>query len=162
MQFKDKVAIITGGTRGIGKEITLAFARQGANVTAVYHSNQEAAQEMLQTARALELPGRVEVKRASVSEYKDIKQIMYEIAGIIAFTRSIAEELGSYGIIVTGIAPGLVKTDMTDKLKAEALEEYIIKTGSKRLLTPQEVAARVLALATPDSRNLQGQTIIVK
>lgn len=43
MLLKDQIALVTGGSRGIGKGIVLALAREGAKVTFVYHSNQDAA-----------------------------------------------------------------------------------------------------------------------
>jgi 3-oxoacyl-[acyl-carrier protein] reductase len=46
MLLKDQVALVTGGSRGIGRGIVLALAREGAKVTFVFHSNQEAAKTL--------------------------------------------------------------------------------------------------------------------
>jgi 3-oxoacyl-[acyl-carrier protein] reductase len=53
MRLKDKVAIITGGTRGIGKGITLRFAEEGASLAISYASNEMAAQETLEEVKKL-------------------------------------------------------------------------------------------------------------
>ena len=44
MRSKNKVAIITGGSRGIGRGIALAYAKEGADIAFSYHSNEKAAQ----------------------------------------------------------------------------------------------------------------------
>ena len=46
MQLKDQIALVTGGSRGIGRGIVLALAREGAKVTFVFHSNQDAAKKL--------------------------------------------------------------------------------------------------------------------
>ena len=65
MEFKDTIVVVSGGTRGIGRAISLAFARQGATVFAAYLNNDGAARAL--TAEADGLPGTVSVHRVDVS-----------------------------------------------------------------------------------------------
>jgi 3-oxoacyl-[acyl-carrier protein] reductase len=53
MEFADKVAVVTGGSRGIGRAIALRLAKGGASVVVNYHSNQNAADEVVQQIKAL-------------------------------------------------------------------------------------------------------------
>ncbi|AAR33793.1 3-oxoacyl-ACP reductase FabG [Geobacter sulfurreducens] len=64
MEFKDSIVVVTGGTRGIGRAISLHFARQGALVTAAYRADDEAARAL--EAEAAGLPGSIAVIRADV------------------------------------------------------------------------------------------------
>jgi 3-oxoacyl-[acyl-carrier protein] reductase len=65
MEFKDSVIVVTGGTRGIGRSISLAFAREGATVFAAYLGNDEAASALTDAADGL--PGSITVLKADVS-----------------------------------------------------------------------------------------------
>jgi len=65
MEFKDSIVVVTGGTRGIGRAISLAFAREGATVWAAYLSNDEAARAVTQAAEGL--PGTISLFKADVS-----------------------------------------------------------------------------------------------
>lgn len=65
MTFKDSIVVVTGGTRGIGRAISLAFAREGACVFAAYLNNDAAAQSLL--ADAAGLPGIISVLKADVA-----------------------------------------------------------------------------------------------
>lgn len=56
MEFSGKIVVVTGGTRGIGRAISLRFAQEGAHVTAAYLSNDEAARSLLEEASGL--PGK--------------------------------------------------------------------------------------------------------
>ena len=51
LDFKDKVAVVTGASRGIGKAIALAFAREGCAVTINYNKNPDRANEVVEAIR---------------------------------------------------------------------------------------------------------------
>jgi 3-oxoacyl-[acyl-carrier protein] reductase len=65
MEFKDSIVVVTGGTRGIGRAISLAFASEGATVYAAYLTNDEAAQALCEAAHGL--PGTISLFKADVS-----------------------------------------------------------------------------------------------
>jgi 3-oxoacyl-[acyl-carrier protein] reductase len=65
MEFKDSIVVVTGGTRGIGRAISLTFAREGATVFAAYLSNDEAARAVTEEADGL--PGTITPFKADVS-----------------------------------------------------------------------------------------------
>lgn len=65
MEFKDSIVVVTGGTRGIGRAISLAFAREGATVFAAYLNNDEAARTLIADAEGLS--GTITVFKADVS-----------------------------------------------------------------------------------------------
>lgn len=68
--------VVTGGTRGIGREITLSFARSGADVVACYRSDEAAAKQLV--ADLEHEPGRHRVVRADVTSVSDVQQLMAE------------------------------------------------------------------------------------
>jgi len=76
-------------------------------------------------------------------------------AGIIGFTKSLAKEVGSRNILVNAVAPGFIKTQMTDILKEEVKNEISNKIPLKRMGTPKDVANVVKFLASEDSSYIQ-------
>lgn len=82
-------------------------------------------------------------------------------AGLIGFTKSIAQELGSRNIRCNAIAPGFIETDMTAKLPRDVREEWIKSIPLRRAGTPEDVANVALYLASELSSYVTGQVISV-
>jgi 3-oxoacyl-[acyl-carrier protein] reductase len=80
-------------------------------------------------------------------------------AGIDGFTRALSKEIGSRGITVNSIAPGFIKSDMTDKLPEEQKKSLMQQIPANRLGTPEEVAYLVSFVASDNSSYINGQTI---
>lgn len=240
-RLEGRVAIVTGGSRGIGRAIVLALARENAKVLVNYHGgkakaegvveevekfggvamafradvgDRTAAEEMVE--EALKKFGRVDilVNNAGVSlgegsllefneeEYDpmwrvNVKGVLHctravapqmmkrhygkivniaSIAGIgtailpgnmlyastksavIILTKRLALELGSHGINVNAIAPGLIRTDMTSRTD----DRYFIeKSMLGRIGEPDEVANVTLFLASDEASFITGQVITV-
>jgi 3-oxoacyl-[acyl-carrier protein] reductase len=82
-------------------------------------------------------------------------------AGIIGFTKSLAREVGSRGITVNAVAPGLIATDMTGALSEEVKSQIATQTALGRLGTVDEIAQVVAFLASPSASYITGETINV-
>lgn len=82
-------------------------------------------------------------------------------AGVIALTRSTAKELASRNIRANAVAPGFIKTAMTDALSEEVREKMMSAIPLARFGTPQDVADVVLFLAGDDSAFVTGQVVNV-
>ncbi len=82
-------------------------------------------------------------------------------AGIIGFTKSIAQELGSRNIRCNAIAPGYIETEMTARLPQEFRDKWIQDIPMKRAGTPEDVANLALFLASDLSSYVTGQAIPV-
>lgn len=82
-------------------------------------------------------------------------------AGLIGFTKSVAKEYGSRGILVNAIAPGFIATDMTAGLPAEAQTAMLGGITLGRLGQPEEIAGVVLFLASDLAGYITGQVLVV-
>jgi 3-oxoacyl-[acyl-carrier protein] reductase len=238
MQLKQKVAIVTGAAQGIGKEIALTLAREGADL-AICDVNKEAlaaAQKAIEGAgvRALSLCvdvtsamqveefvnkvldklGKVDILVNNAGITKDslimrmkeedwdavlavnlkgafncikavsramIKQRSGKIvniasiigimgnagqanysaskAGLIGLTKSAAKELASRNINVNAVAPGFIKTAMTDKLSDEQKQRMLAAIPLAKLGEPKDVASAVLFLVSEASSYITGEVI---
>jgi len=111
MRLQDKKAIITGGGRGVGRAVALAFAREGADVVINYRSNDAAAQEVVDEIRML---GRKAVAlKADVGNYQAAR----------AMVEQAVRELGGLDILVNNA--GVSKPAMLLKMDEETWDQVI-------------------------------------
>lgn len=82
-------------------------------------------------------------------------------AGLIGFTKSVAQELGSRNIRCNAIAPGFIETEMTEVLDPKVVEEWRASIPLKRGGSPKDVANVTVFLASDMSAYVTGQTINV-
>jgi 3-oxoacyl-[acyl-carrier protein] reductase len=82
-------------------------------------------------------------------------------AGMIGFTKSLAQEVGSRGITVNAVAPGFIDTDMTRELPDAQREALLSAIPLARLGQPEEIAAAVAFLASDAAGYVTGETIHV-
>ena len=82
-------------------------------------------------------------------------------AGIIGFTKSLARELGSRNIRANVVAPGYVKTQLTNVLPEEATAAMIQNTPLGRIAEPTEIAGAVRFLASDDASFITGEVLVV-
>jgi len=253
MRLRNRLALITGGGRGIGRAIAFAFAREGAQVAVAARTREEIEKVANQTTaefgieafavecdvayaesvnRAFErfsekvgrgpdilvnnagivetasflktdealwqrhlavnltgtfhctrtaLPAMLEhgwgriINIASIAGKTGAPYISAYTAskhGVLGLTRSLALEVAAKGVTVNAICPGYVDTEMTSrgvenitaktgKSADEALEAIRQMSPQKRLVTPEEVAAVALLLASEEGRGINGQAINV-
>lgn len=81
--------------------------------------------------------------------------------GLIAFTKSVARELGSRNITVNAIAPGFVTTKMTDKLPQETKDVILSRIPLKRFGTPDDIAELAAFLASERASYITAQVICI-
>lgn len=82
-------------------------------------------------------------------------------AGLIAFTKSLAKEVASRGVRVNAVAPGFVKSAMTDALPQELREKMLAAIPLARFGEPEDIAKAVAFLCSDAAAYITGQTIDV-
>ncbi len=236
-----RVAIVTGGARGIGAAITTTLARHGVHVAAGYSSNAEAAEELAGklgaegasvsvhqgnvgepadcervVAEVLEQRGRVDylVNNAGITVDKTVRKMSVEDwhavlrinlsgafymtkavldhmtgngygrivnissvigqtgsvgqanyasskAGLIGFSKSLAQEVARKGVTVNCVAPGYIETEMVAAIPPEVLEKLLTGVPVGRLGQASEIARTVQFLVDDDAGYITGSVISV-
>jgi len=241
-QLRGRVALVTGGSRGIGRAVVERLAELGSNVVVNYQSKKEAAEEVVASAKAkgvealaiqgnvaelsdatrivqaaLDRFGRLDILvcNAGIWEGAAVEEMSEELwdrtieinlrgtwticraavrvmkqqhfgrivilsstagqrgeagysnyaaskGGQIAFTKSLAAELGEFGINVNAVAPGWVDTDMTaTALEAEGREAASSAIPVGRIATADDIALPIVFLCSDWARHITGEILNV-
>ena len=239
--LKNKVALVTGAGRGIGRAIAIALAKEGAEVIVNYNGSEERAKEVKQTIE--ENGGKASIYKCNVSDFETceamIKDVVKEYghldilvnnagitkdglimkmkeedfdsvlnvnlkgtfntirhsarqmlkqrsgkiinissvsgilgnagqanyaaskAGVIGLTKTMARELGSRGITVNAIAPGVVDTEMTEVLSDKVKEAATGQIPLGHFGETEDIAETVAFLASDAAKYITGQVLHV-
>jgi acetoacetyl-CoA reductase len=238
---EQRVAIVTGGARGIGAGITTALAKTGAHVAVGYSSNAQAAEDLKGKLEAegasisvhqgnvgepddcarvvkevMDLKGRVDylVNNAGITVDKTVRKLTVDDwhavlrinlsgafymtknvidqmvsnefgrivnissvigqtgsvgqanyasskAGLIGFSKSLAQEVAAKGVTVNCVAPGFIETEMVAAVPEKALEKIVAKIPMKRLGQADEIARAVQFLVDDKAGYITGSVIAV-
>ncbi len=128
------------------------------NLTGAFNSTKALAKSMIKARK-----GKIINIASIVGVIGNAGQANYSAskAGLIGLTKSLAREFASRGITSNAVAPGFIRTAMTDKLSDKVKEELMERIPLKRLGDPKDVANACLFLASADADYITGQTIIV-
>ena len=129
-----------------------------SNLNSVYNCSKQVVDHMVENEG-----GKI-INIASLSGFVgNIGQTNYcaSKAALIGFTKSLAAEIGKRGVIVNGIAPGAIETDMLSAVPEKVIEKMKNRVPMKRLGTPRDVGKLAVFLASDDSNYICGQTLIV-
>jgi 3-oxoacyl-[acyl-carrier protein] reductase len=130
----------------------------GVNLTGVFRLSQAAAQHMKKNKAGVFL------NAASVVAHNgNFGQANYVAskAGVIGLTKTLARELGRFGVRVNAVAPGFIDTDMVKGVPSEVLSKFTDRTPLLRLGKPEEIAAAYCFLASDDAQYITGTCLNV-
>lgn len=111
MNLKDKVAIVTGGTRGIGREIALELSKEGSNIAITYNSNDKKARQVVEEIQ--ENGVKAMAVQVNVSDSEEVNSMV----------KTVEEELGSPDILVNNA--GITKDNLLIRMKEKDWDDVI-------------------------------------
>jgi 3-oxoacyl-[acyl-carrier protein] reductase len=130
----------------------------GVNLKSAFLCCREAARPMLRAST-----GKIINIASVVGINGNPGQVNYSAskAGLIGLTKTLAKEFGSRGVTVNAVAPGFIRTAMTDKLSEADKAKYTENVSLGRMGTPLDVANAVLFLASSMADYITGQVVVV-
>jgi 3-oxoacyl-[acyl-carrier protein] reductase len=128
------------------------------NLTAVFALTQAVLKPMIR-----QRGGRIVCISSVVGQSGNPGQANYAAskAGLIGFVKSVAQEVGSRGVTVNAVAPGMIETDMTRAITERAQEDWMSRIPLRRFGTPADVASAVCFLASDEASYITGQVLAV-
>jgi len=128
------------------------------NLYSAFYLCREAARPMMK-----QKSGRVISLSSIAGVFGNAGQVNYAAskAGLVGMTKSMAKEMGSRGITVNAIAPGVIETAMTDAIPGDIKEKMLQSISLGRMGKPEEIAGLVSYLASDSAGYITGQVIVV-
>ena len=155
-----KGALVTGGSRGIGRAIVKRLAADGAAVVFSYRQNEAAAADVVREVAAD--GGRIIAISTLNTRLRPPGGALYTGAkgALENFTTVAALEFGRRGITANVVSPGTTDTELLREANpGVTFEDEVAKTALRRLGQPEDIAAVVAFLAGPDSGWISGQNL---